>query len=325
MATSRLFSRPIRSAIHSQARHFDYSKGEVVQPSKLTALCSYLFKLLAVAVMCLAFAIGLSAQAAPAAETHGFTVFEEFRGSTSDQGQFTVLDSSIGYDFNGHVGLDVGVPYYFYRATPNLIPSERHSWNDRLGDPYADLRLTFENRVLNYATVITVAVPVAETGAFSTGRLGVNWFNHFDRPIGRLTPFVNVGISNGLLDTRLISQPFQIFDSFRSLGFLADGEGGMTLRMANRLVVGGSYYTLQPSGSQKVFAANGIQNFLLPNGTGSSGSDLTHDHGYSAFIRFNPTRFMYIEPAYVHSLKFNQDAATLTVGFDLRALLGGRH
>jgi hypothetical protein len=134
---------------------------------------------------------------------------------------------------------------------------------------------------------------------------------------------VNVGISNGLLDTRLISQPFQIYDSFRSLGFLADGEGGMTLRVANRLIVGGSYYTLQPSGSQKVFAANGIQNFLLPNGTSSS-SDLTHDRGYSAFIRFNPTRFMYIEPAYVHSLKFNEDAATVTVGFDLRALFSGK-
>jgi hypothetical protein len=33
---------------------------------------------------------------------------------------------------------------------------------------------------------------------------------------------------------------------------------------------------------------------------------------------------MYIEPAYVHSLKLNTDAATLTVGFDLRALFGGK-
>jgi hypothetical protein len=276
--------------------------------------------------MCLAFALGLRAQTAPAGESHGFTFFEEFRGSTSNQGQFTILDSSVGYDFNQHVGIDLGVPYYFFRATPNLVPGERHFWDNRVGDPYGDLRLTFENRVLNYATVITLAVPVAETGAFSTGRLGVNWFNHFDRPIGRLTPYVNIGISNGLLDTRLISQPFQIFDSFRSLGFLADAEGGTTLRVANRLIVGGSYYTLQPSGTQKVFAANGIQNFfLLPNGTGSSPSDITHDRGYSAFIRFNPTRFMYIEPAYVHSLKFNQDAATLTLGFDLRALFSGRH
>jgi hypothetical protein len=99
----------------------------------------------------------------------------------------------------------------------------------------------------------------------------------------------------------------------------------MTLRVANRLIVGGSYYALEPSGSQKLYSANGVQNFfLLPNGSAGSVSDLTHDRGYSAFLRVNPTRFMYIEPGYVHSLKFNQDAATITVGFDVRALLSGR-
>ncbi len=277
-----------------------------------SATDSWLFKASVVFGMCLAFAAGLKAQATPAGEDHGFTFFEEFRGSTSDQGQFTILDTSIGYDFN--------------RPTPNLVPGEKHFWDNAVGDPYADVRLTFENRVLNYATVVTLAVPVAETGAFSTGRLGVNWFNHFDRPIGPFTPYVNVGISNGLLDTRLISQPFMIFDSFRSLGFLADAEGGLTLKLARRVAVGGSYYALEPSGSQKLYSANGIRNFfLLPNGTTGSVGDFTHDRGYSAFIRFNPTRFMYIEPAYVHSLKFNQDAATVTVGFDLRALFSGRH
>ncbi len=292
--------------------------------SKSSSVNAWLCRAAAAAGICLALAVGVRAQATPAGEDHGFTFFEEFRGSTSNQGQFTILDTSVGYDFNRHVGIDLGVPYYFFRATPNLVPGEKHFWDNTLGDPYADLRLTFENRVLNYATVMTVAVPVAETGAFSTGRLGLNWFNHFDRPIGRLTPYVNVGISNGLLDTRLISQPFQVYDSFRSLGFLAEGEGGMTLRVAKRLIVGGSYYTLQPSGNQKVFTANGIQNFfLVSNGSGAA-ADLTHDRGYSAFLRFNPTRFMYIEPAYVHSLKFNQDAATVTVGFDLRALFSGK-
>lgn len=292
--------------------------------SKSSSVNAWLCRAAAVAGICLALAVGLKAQATPAGEDHGFTFFEEFRGSTSNQGQFTILDTSVGYDFNRHIGIDLGVPYYFFRATPNLVPGEKHFWDNTLGDPYADLRLTFENRVLNYATVMTVAVPVAETGAFSTGRLGLNWFNHFDRPIGRLTPYVNVGISNGLLDTRLISQPFQVYDSFRSLGFLAEGEGGMTLRVANRLMVGGSYYALQPSGNQKVFTANGIQNFfLVSNGSGAA-ADLTHDRGYSAFLRFNPTRFMYIEPAYVHSLKFNQDAATVTIGFDLRALFSGK-
>jgi len=285
---------------------------------------SYFLKTLALLSMCLIGARHLTAQSArPAAEVKGFTLFEEFRGSTSDQGQFTILDTSVGYDFNQHVGIDIGVPYYFFRNTPHLVPGERHFWDNTVRDPYADLRLTFNNRVLNYATILSLSVPVAETGAFSTGRLGADWFNHFDRPVGPFTPYVNAGISNGLLDTRLAAQPFRIFDSFRSLGFLADAEGGLTLKVAKRVEIGGSYYALQPWGSQKVYAANGIQNFFLqPNGPGDV-SNLTHDRGYSALIRINPTRFMYIEPAYVHSLKLNSDAATLTVGFDLRAMFGG--
>jgi hypothetical protein len=293
---------------------------------KLVATRSGALRAFLVVGVCLLGASRLKAQATPAGEDHGFSVFEEMRGSTSDQGQFTILDTSVGYDFNRHVGLDLGATYYFFRATPNLAPGEQHVWRDRLGDPYFDVRFAFDNRVVNYATILTATVPLAETGAVSSGRLGLDWFNHFDRPVGRLTPYVNVGISNGLLDTRLISQPFRIFDSFRSLGFLADGEGGMTLSLAKRLQIGSSYYALQPSGSQKVFAANGITNFLLvPAGaSGATISQLTHDHGYAAFLRFNPTRAIYIEPAYVHSLKFDQDAATITLGFDLRALFG-RH
>ena len=297
-----------------------------MQLTRLSAIPWSILRSIALLVACLPGATFLSAQSArPAAENKGFTLFEEFRGSTSNQGQFTILDTSVGYDFNDHVGIDIGVPYYFFRATPHLVPGERHYWDNTVGDPYADLRLSFNNRVLNYATIFSFSVPVQETGAFSTGRVGLDWFNHFDRPIGPFTPYVNAGISNGLLDTRLLGQPFRIVDSFTSLGFLADGEAGLTMKVFKRAVIGGSYYALQPWGSQKVFTANGVTNFFLqPNGPGDV-SNLTHDRGYSAFVRFNPTRFMYIEPAYVHSLKLNTDAATLTVGFDLRAMFSGSH
>ncbi len=49
---------------------------------------------------------------------------------------------------------------------------------------------------------------------------------HFDRPIYRFTPFVNAGIGNGILDTRLLSQPFRLTQLFKTLGFIADLEGG---------------------------------------------------------------------------------------------------
>src|SRR5207245_2234076 len=62
----------------------------------------------------------------------GFTAYEEARASTGDSGQFVVLDTNIGYDFNKHVGMDVGIPVYFVRPT---LPGQTQQWHDGLGDP----------------------------------------------------------------------------------------------------------------------------------------------------------------------------------------------
>lgn len=260
----------------------------------------------------------VSAQEQVAYQPSGFSAFEQFSGSETSQGQLMIQDTDLGYNFNEHVGLDIGVPVWEVHET---FPGQPHRWNTGIGDPYADLRLTFLNPYLNYSTVATVAVPAEETGAFSTGRLGLDWFNHFDHSFGRLTPFADGGISNGIIDTRLLSQPFRLVQSFRTLGFLADVEGGMGFRVANRMSIGGSYYALLPSGSQKAF--NGITNFFLtPAATVGNNtlSNITHDRGYSAWIRVSPASFFYIEPAYVHSLKLNDDAVTLTVGVDVRKM-----
>ena len=270
--------------------------------------------------LCLA-TTSLSAQSSDS-EYKGFTAYEEARASTSDTGQFVVLDTNIGYDFNQHVGMDIGIPVFFIRPTITGLPQR---WDNELGDPYLDLRLTFGNGILNYATAITVAVPVHPAGhALSTGRVGVDWFNHFDRPVSRFTPFVNAGLANGIMNTRLLSQPFRLTRLFQSLGFIADFEGGTDFRLAPFLKVGGSYYALEPSGDQKVYGPSSVSNVnsvtalnspFVPNAT-----LITHDRGYSAWIRLTPSRFFFIEPGYSHSLKLNQDAATVTVGLDFSSL-----
>ncbi len=250
----------------------------------------------------------------------GFDFYEEFRGSASSQGQFLVLDSDIGYDFNRYIGTDVGIPVYFDHMTPPL-QGQPYGWQNQLGDPYWDLRLTFNNHVLDYDTAVTVSVPYYETGSFSTGDLGVDWFNHFDKPIGHVTPFVNAGIANGILNTQLLSQPYRLADNFRTLGFVADGEAGMDFQIYRGFGVGGSFYEVVPSGTQKAFV-NGVpvtNTFLFPTAANAL-SEATNDHGYSAWIRMIPTRYLYTEIGYVHSIEFDSNSVTLTVGFDLRSM-----
>lgn len=265
------------------------------------------------------FAVCASATHAQAIEAdqnpHGFTAFEQMRAIDSSEGQFAIIDTSVGYDFNRHIGFDIGEPVFFVRPT---VPNIPHNWTITGGDPYGDLRLTFDNSIVNYATAFTVTVPVHGTSVFSTGRVGLDWFNHFDHSFGRLTPFVNGGISNGIVDTNVLSQPFRLVQEFRTLGFLGDAEGGMSFRVVKRLKIGGSYYALLPAGDQKVYI-DGVQNLaLLPTGVGPS--DVTHDRGYTAFVRLTPTRFMFAEASYVHSIPLNEDAAVVTLGFDLKSI-----
>jgi hypothetical protein len=276
------------------------------------------WRLLCLAIFILMSATGLYAQdqdVHPAYEAKGLTAYEEFRGAANNEGQFLIFDTNFGYDFNQHVGTDIGIPVYVLHPT---LPGTPHNWGDSLGDPYWDLRLAFPNHFLNYDTAFTVSVPANETGAYSTGRLGLDWFSHFDHAFGPVSPFVNAGIANGILDTRFLSQPFRLTQSFRTLGFIADTEGGMNFRLARSLSIGGSYYALLPSGQQKAYA--GVQNFFLLPTTTETVSQVTHDRGYTAYLRLTPTRSLFIEGAYVHSLELNTDAATLTVGVDVRSL-----
>lgn len=251
----------------------------------------------------------------PAYQERGFTMFEELRGVESDQGQFGIADTSIGYIFNDHIAFDIGEPVFFARATlPNMV----HEWKIDAGDPYADLRLSFDNSWLNYDTVFTATVPVFGENVLSTGRVGLDWFNHFDHTFWRVTPFVNGGIADGILDTTQLNQPYRLAQNFKTLGFVGDAEGGVAFQLIRHLRIGGSYYALLPAGDQKVYI-NGVQNlFLLP--AGATASDITHDRGYTAFARVTLSRFLFAEAAYVHSIPLNDDAATITFGVDVRSL-----
>src|ERR1700736_4981297 len=62
-------------------------------------------------------AASLYGQEVPALQQKGFTTYEEFRASDSNQGQFLIFDTNIGYDFNKHIGTDIGVPVYVLRPT----------------------------------------------------------------------------------------------------------------------------------------------------------------------------------------------------------------
>jgi hypothetical protein len=272
-------------------------------------------------------------QPASALDYKGVTSYTEFQASTNSLGQVFEWDTSVGYNFSRHLGVDVGLPLYY--ASPSSTASSGTSSGMGAGDVYLDMRITYPNEVLNYGSKITLGAPTGSTDkGFSTGRATIDWNNHFDRSFGRLTPFGEAGLANTVTDTRYFARPFT------SLGFVTHFQGGMTVDFARVFQAGGSVYAIAPSGSQKVYSklvgpqSGSTTSAPAPMGTGkgqgnnvfasahvtSGGADLVRDHGYTAFLIASPVKYMDLEVAYTRSADYQLNTVSFSVGFNVGVL-----
>ena len=67
-------------------------------------------------------------------------------------------------------------------------------------------------------------------------------------------PFVNFGLANGRMDQHFLPRPFEIDLPFRTLGYMADFEGGLEYKVLRRLTVGFSVWDVLPFGPQKIYS-----------------------------------------------------------------------
>ena len=262
-------------------------------------------------------------------EEKGFTYYETFQGSTNELGQVMKLDTTVGYQFTRHFGVDFGVPFYFVSPSSTETSSGGASHNG-IGDAYAEIRATFNNPLVNYATVLTGAAPTGDTkSGLSTGRAMFDWTNHFDKGVLGLRPFVNVGVANTISDTTFFTRPFT------TLGMNTHEEGGISWSVLPFVRVGASYYAIEPWGTQKVFSkfrpsvntvnappkmgrSHGpFQNALETIGT----SDLTRDNGFSAWVSGRAFNLLDLELGYERSVKYDLNTVSFLVGFNFGSLV----
>src|SRR5438445_3716792 len=84
----------------------------------------------------------------PAAQGEtGFTSYAEFGGSSNSDGQVYELDSSVGYNFSQHFGMDVGVPVYFVHASSSTTGGSTSDHG--LGKPHVGLALEVNHSCVN--------------------------------------------------------------------------------------------------------------------------------------------------------------------------------
>jgi hypothetical protein len=250
-------------------------------------------------------------------EEKGITFYESLQGSSNTLGQAMKLDSTVGYDFGKHFGIDFGMPVYFVRPSSSLsgtttTTTTTTSSATGVGNAYVDLRLRLDNPLINYASTLDGTAPTGDASkGFSTGRATFDWNNHFDRSLVRLTPFLNLGVANTVSDTHFFTRPFS------TLGLVGHFEGGADYQIWHFVSVGASAYDILPTGQQKVFSKLVTRTTTKKASETTGGADIARDNGVSAWFDLDPTPFLDFEVGYSRSVHYNLDTVSFGVGVNL--------
>jgi len=271
-----------------------------------------------------------AAQAAPAQsgnDDKGFTSYVQFAGTSNSDGQVYKLDPSVGYNFSGHFGMDVGIPVYFVRASSTTAGTTS---TNGIGNPYLDVRVKYLHPLLNFGSTLTGYAPVGDSKkGLSTGRGTFDWTNHFDRSFSSLTPFAEVGIANTITDSLLFERPFTTF------GFNTHLQGGVKYSLWKIFSVGASGYDILPTGQQTVFskvqggssnsASSSHKPVFLNNQQTTGTADIAHDDGFSTWIEAKPGSVLDMELGFTRSIHYDLNSVSFNIGLNLGRLYRKSH
>ena len=271
-----------------------------------------------------------AAQAAPAQsgnDDKGFTSYVQFAGTSNSDGQVYKLDPSVGYNFSGHFGMDVGIPVYFVRASSTTAGTTS---TNGIGNPYLDVRVKYLNPLFNFGSVLTGYAPAGDSKkGLSTGRGTFDWTNHFDRSFSSLTPFAEVGIANTITDSLLFERPFTTF------GFNTHLQGGVKYSLWKIFSVGASGYDILPTGQQTVFskvqggssnsASSSHKPVFLNNQQTTGTADIAHDDGFSTWIEAKPGSVLDMELGFTRSIHYDLNSVSFNIGLNLGRLYRKSH
>ena len=254
------------------------------------------YRLLAILAGSFLFAASALAESVPSAATKtagdekGFTLTEGYEGSGNTDGFITDINSTVGYIFNPHFSINMGVQYLFLSPSSSKTGATSASG---MGNPSLGFRYSRKGPLFDFSTGLNGALPLASSAkGLSTGRVTFDWDNHVARGFDRLTPFLDVGVANSVPDTRFLHRPYT------SLGTLTHFEGGSELDLGDKFSVSASGYYILPWGAQQIF----VRGKKSSPGSTKGGASLTRDDGINLGLDYNLTRFVDLSAGYSYSM-----------------------
>lgn len=252
----------------------------------------------------------------------GLTSHVEFGGTTNSAGQVYELNSSVGYTFTKHFGMDFGLPVYFVNASSSAAGSASGSG---VGNPSVVLRWKYLHPSVNFASVVTGSAPLGDSKlGLSTGRATFDWTNRFDHSFSQVTPFLEAGFSNTTTDSKLFLRPYT------SLGLNTHFRGGVEVDVWRFISVGGSAYDILPFGNQTVFSR---VSGATGNGTAAShgrtfqsgqqttgGANITRDNGFSTWLDASLNSYLDAELGYTRSVPYDFNSVSFSLDLNVGRL-----
>jgi len=196
-----------------------------------------------------------------------------------------------------------------------------------LGNAFLGFRGGFNTDMVRYSSTLEFGAPTGDTSrGFSTGRMTVDWTNHFSHKFGSFTPFGSAGIANTVSDTNFFLRPFS------SLGVAAHFEGGATYDV-RRVQFGASAYSVRGSGEQHIISkiidqstqqttsdtstnrGNGNSRVFDTKTVVITKAEVVNDHGYSTWFGVYPGRDVDFHAGYSRSVNYDFNSFFFGVGF----------
>ena len=247
----------------------------------------------------------------------------------SGSGWSSILTPDLAYRFNRRVSVDVASPAYVYFLTSvNTGTTASPSYTDEaryfaLGDSTVAGHLDFNGNVLSYSFTAAMGIPTGNTTyGLTANQFTYNLNNHFDLSVGKVSPDMEVGISDS---STLINQRLTRGRSFTTTGKLAHFQAGAAIDLPFNASFEADGYEDLPIGAQQVFGSTkGHKGHSGRGGkTGGSttavSSSLAEDNGIDTSLDIPLKSHLVLSGIYGYSLRQQDQTAGFSITFLLRA------
>jgi len=235
----------------------------------------------------------------------------------SETGYATLFTTAAGYNFNDRYSMDVSFPVYLYRLAPSLATNPPPgkllvTQRGEAGDFTVGMHGQWSNRAFDYLGTFAFTVPTGDSAyGLSTGRVTVDYTNHFEHVLGIFTPDLEIGMGDS---SALVNRT--VTKDYTSLGPLAHFQIGSSIDLIGGASFSADAYEQLPIGDQKIYQSVRNGKIFV---TEVTGANVSEDNGFITSLDIPLDRHTTLSGYYSRSLRLHTDAASASITYTFRA------